>query len=485
MDNQAKQDQLGQELKNSFTKNAYCDEGDVLALAWHNERIGRFKLVNGQIEWLEFADEKYQHVFKSGPDEVEIRADRQEPLPDDKTPNMIKNLLPENTIFKILGHDDQRSYLKHGLRFLSNFSISPNAPYDLPLEGDYHITKLEKFTKDGTFNGKYAGPPCKTYGEELRKNLAERWINRYMPRYSGAELKVPMCLHEDGTIISTKNINTPFTHFMKIPPGENQEGWGVNEWMCMELAKRVGLDTAEHALIEINPELEPAVLIERFDIPDGIDETEEYMMIQDFCTLTGMSPDDKKTGSLESIAKLVKELSTTPDADIRILFKRAVLSVAINDADMHRKNISMMHKYDPEQEVFTSVRLSTAYDITSEIHDRPLEEKQSLSLANKKGKFKEKTILQFAKNIGLPEDEAKQIMQETMETVAHEAVNIARNLPEIAKKHQSCQYTADRIATIAVGNARKMGYKAPEWDDVASTTKISHHLIPREKIEYM
>ena len=453
---------LEQMILRDFSLVSLRQERVRLNVTWYNEKIGTILVSDDEVCWEGYANEDMKALF----------GDLLPTRDTDGMPQFLVNLVPDNEVFDHLGIDDQASYMKTGLRFSSNIVISPNAPYDKPVENRYHHAYFEDYVdQEGVFIGEYLGKPPATIEEEaLSKEFSKLWTNPYVPRYSGAEMKLPVTLQHAGML--QKAITTPFTHFIKFPTEGYKEGWGVNEWMCMQLAEATGLPTAKHALIEISEDLPPAYIVERFDINDESKQGSVRRLMHDFCTLAGMRPfkgvqDTREegitAGSLNKVAKTLKEYSTDPSQDLEDLFKRALVSIAVGDGDMHRKNISMIFRYDEINKKLLSANMSPAYDITSEIY----EDAQTVLPLNGKGNnFNRRHLVNFAKTIGIDPVRADEIITDTFTSIARRAVEISHNLPDIATKNRICVHTAHRITTIAVANARAMDCEVPEWEPI-------------------
>lgn len=434
-------------------------------LCWNGDRIGSFAAHGDELTWEGYSAPRYENLFTK--------------RPEDGMPYFLVNMHPDNKLFELLEQDEQISYIAGGLRYLCNLVISRNAPFDQPVLKDRLQTDFSRYIADGTFSGIYTGPFPKDGGEDLQESLKEYWRNRYVPRFSGAEVKMPATLHEFGVLQPA--ITTPFTHIIKFPTDTGKEGWGFNEWMCLELSEAAGLRTAQHALLPLGEGKPPALLVERFDIPHSPrGETHNWLLIQDFCTLAEMSPDDRGRGSMEQVAKVLRQHSTNPQTDLEDLYRRTVLAVAINDGDMHRKNIAMLFEYNPEKERYVNVRLSPTYDVTSEIWQYDNEQKQTLSVQGKTSGIKAKTLLGFGKTIGLSEERAQELLTEVTGRIADRAVEIARNMPQEAGQHEACRFTAARIATIAVKNAGLFGAPVPAWENVEAP-KATFKMIDGQK----
>lgn len=460
---------LSDQTKTSFGEAANSiglgASSDVITVCWYRQIIGTMSATEEGLRWNGFDTPEMEKFFG------EILPTREE----DSMPQFLVNLLPDNTVFEKLGINDQEEYLKSGLRFPSNTIVSTNAPFDLTFNNDYLTAHLEDFTDEtGVFTGAYQGKPPKSLEENaLAEELSSIWKNRYVPRYSGKEMKIPVTLQEQGEL--QKAISTPFTHFLKLPNEGLKEGWGFNEWMCMQLCKATGLPTAKHALIQIDENMPPAYLVERFDINHESRRGVVRRILQDFCTLAGMRPlndlqatnkEGMAAGTIEQISKTIRQFSTDPQKDVENLFQRSLVSIAVGDSDMHRKNISMLFRYDVGKGKEISANMSPAYDITSEIYEEEAKLTTVLAMGGKRNKFSRKSLVSTAKNMGLTEERANEIIDNTFTTIAERAVEIARNMPDIAKDNYACKYTAGRIATIAVNRAQTMGCPTPEWEPV-------------------
>lgn len=105
--------------------------------------------------------------------------------------------------------------------------------------------------------------------------------------------------------------------------------------------------------------------------------------------------------------------------------------------------------------------------MTSEIWQNDCDRKQVLPIGGKKSGLKACQLVAFGvKSAGLTEDRAKDILQEVATSVAARAVEIANAMPAAAARHECCVLNAQRIATIAVENARNLGAPTPEWESV-------------------
>lgn len=140
----------------------------------------------------------------------------------------------------------------------------------------------------------------------------------------------------------------------------------ANEHMCMQLARRVGLDVAQTRLVHVP---EPVLLVRRFDrveAPDGV----RRLHIVDGCQALGMSVAmkyERAYGDGADVAHLREgvsfpklfsliDLSPLPAVDRIGLLRWAIFQVLIGNTDAHGKNVSFF--YDER-----GLRLAPAYDL--------------------------------------------------------------------------------------------------------------------------
>ncbi len=247
---------------------------DTLGVYWYDRLIGSLVHEGDEIVW---AGQSPQYFKIFG-----VADETQEPC-------VIRNLEPEGWLSNVLDYRSQWPYLEEGLCFLSNIRIvAPQhkeaflalAPKDV-LKG-----RIENFRReDGVFSGVYEGPSGHGLISEMAKSIAAFWQDKAMPRLSGAQMKLPVCLHEDGRLVPSVGAENSFTHLLKLPGGGDKLGaLGALEWLSLQVAEKTGVETTKHALVALPNGLPPALVVERFDIPETSDDSRKILM-QDFCSL--------------------------------------------------------------------------------------------------------------------------------------------------------------------------------------------------------
>jgi serine/threonine-protein kinase HipA len=433
----------------------------ALGVYWYGQRIGTLtrQLQTKAVQWQGHAPELF-HLF-------DVDNCYEEPA-------VINNMQPEGWLSGVLSHNaDQWAYLEEGLVFLSNLRVVPDregeflslAPCDT-LKG-----RLQDFSaENGVFSGQYLGPSQEGIHQSMSQSVAAFWNDRAMPRLSGAQMKLPMCLHEDGRLVPAKGGGDSFTHILKLPGGGSAEklptegnlrSIGALEWFCLRVSEKVGINTAGHALVSLPHGFPPAVLVERFDIPENEGDSRRVLM-QDLCSLAKIPSHKKDTGSIEQCANLVKKVSTNWEEDKLALFDRVVLSYALRDGDMHRKNLSVLKAIEGTDSAEATVHLAPAYDTVSTVvyKDR---DQMMLPLDGKRGEFSGKTWENFGKFLEMDGSAARDRATILMKRIAEEAVALCRTLPPEITEHPDCVYALQRATTKIVEVVRKSGVETPEW----------------------
>lgn len=127
----------------------------------------------------------------------------------------------------------------------------------------------------------------------------------------------------------------------------------------------------------------PALVVERFDTRESVDDR-RMIALEDFCSVLDLPSQAKYDGTIERVAKAVRQLSTAPDEDVRIVIKRALFAWLIADGDMHLKNMALLKIAEPGGERFRSVRVAPLYDaVTTRVFPRLHRDRMALELNGK------------------------------------------------------------------------------------------------------
>jgi len=145
------------------------------------------------------------------------------------------------------------------------------------------------------------------------------------------------------------------THIVKFWEQNEYPQLAANEYFCLEVAEKCGLDVPPHRLAEDGL----ALVIDRFDLrPDGT-----YRGFEDFCVLNARRTEQKYSGSYEtSVMKRFAQFANSPHVgeDLEWLFTLVVINCAVRNGDAHLKNFGIV--YD---DVLGEARLAPVYDLVT------------------------------------------------------------------------------------------------------------------------
>lgn len=400
-----------------------------LLVAWHGDPLGR--LTHDGFEW------RWIPQKRSGPALV------RETTPG-KLPAFIESLLPEGWLAQVLHERDERDALRRGRRYMSNIAIAPNRAELAALPADVLTAPLTAFTDAGRFTGRYAGPGRGEIEETFEQNLARLFARAETPRLSGVQIKAPMSLTADGDLIPA--IDLPFTHILKPAGTAGFETLPVVEWLCLEFGRAAGFEVPAAALIEMPDGMAPALVVERFDIRRS-PQDQRRLALEDFCSILDLPTSAKYDGTIERMAKGLRQLSTNPAADLDILFRRAVFAWLIADGDMHLKNLAMLKTAEPGAKAFTAVRFAPLYDaVTTRVFPGLGGDRMALKLNGKDDRLSPQDFLALARTIGLTVGDAEAAMAELAARLAEHAATL--RLPDFTGQSEAAKAAQDKVIAI-------------------------------------
>jgi serine/threonine-protein kinase HipA len=355
-----------------------------LTVAWHGRPIGH--LTHDGFEW------RWTPLEGAGPPLV------RQTTPG-KLPPFIVSLLPEGWLETVLEDRDERAMLRSGKRYMSNITIVERQGELAALPPDVLLTRLEGHTRGGVFTGHYAGPGRGDIEESFERNLARLYESPETPRLSGVQIKAPMYLDAGGTL--SPGTSKPFTHILKPAGTGGFEALPVIEWLSMALGMEAGFAVPATALVAMPDGMPPALIVERFDIREGLGD-ERMLALEDFCSVLDLPAQAKYSGTMERIARAVRPLSTAPEEDLLIILRRALFAWLIADGDMHLKNMALLKIAEPGAKQFRNVGIAPLYDaVTTRVFPRLQRDRLALKLNGKDDRLKRADFRAFAGTAGL------------------------------------------------------------------------------------
>ncbi|MBB3527604.1 type II toxin-antitoxin system HipA family toxin [Rhizobium sp. BK456] len=356
-----------------------------LIVAWHGVPISN--LVHDGFEW------RWKASDSDGPPLV------RQTTPG-RLPPFIESLLPEGWLNRVLNNPDERAELRTGKRYMSNITIVERASELMALPADILLTRLNGFTANHLFTGTYAGPGRGDIHDTFEQNLAKIFATGATPRLSGVQIKAPMFLDADGTLMPSSN--KPFTHILKPAGTSGFEALPAIEWQSMELGRAAGFIVPAIALVAMPDGMPHALAVERFDIRTSPDDMRR-LALEDMASVLGVRAEDKYSGTMERIAAALRPLSTDADTDLLLVLRRALFAWLIADGDMHLKNMAVLKVAEPGRGDFSSVRMAPLYDaVTTRVFPNLQNDHMALKISGKDERLKRADFRHFAATAGIP-----------------------------------------------------------------------------------
>jgi serine/threonine-protein kinase HipA len=400
-----------------------------LIVAWHGAPIGH--LIHDGFEW------RWKPNGGEGPSLI------RQTTPG-KLPPFIVSLLPEGWLEQVLKEKDERKLLRSGKRYMSNIAVVESEAELAELPQDALLTRLRKFTKEGAFTGRYDGPGRSQLEENFERNLAQIYARADTPRLSGVQIKAPMYLDADAVL--SPATGRPFTHILKPAGTSGYDALPVVEWVAMRLGQAAGFDAPATALLAMPDKMPPALVVERFDIRAGHNDT-RMLALEDLCSVLDLPTADKYKSTMERVARAVRPLSTSPEEDVLIVLKRALFAWLIADGDMHLKNMALLKIAEPGDKQFRSVRMAPLYDaVTTRVFPNLKHDRMALKLNGKDDNLRRTDFRALATTAGLRAADADGAIDEIVERLLGAIEKIA--LPKAVEAGADARRSVSEVLEI-------------------------------------
>lgn len=302
-----------------------------------------------------------------------VELSRQLPLRDGQTasyegrgmPAFIENTLPEGWTERMvlasnkLSREDLFGILSTTRKYLSNLTLRPLGIPEDELVFDALRLRLDDLPRvaPGTVAASEAIGKEPDDPDLWRRTQADGPL-----RISGVQAKLPVSLTEaKGTLrVGLGDLRHPATHILKYPSSDFPQ-IVENEWATMELARRVGLNTASVAMVQFPAESRfrnrgRSLLIERYDIPARTalhrnPSSLRLMLQEDACSLLLLPRAAKYSTSMERIATALHEAGVPEDPKkngLWLFLRQVIFSWIVGNGDLHAKNVAVMRFLRPE-----------------------------------------------------------------------------------------------------------------------------------------
>lgn len=189
-------------------------------------------------------------------------------------------------------------------------------------------------------------------------NIYQSVAHDYGAKFSLAGAQDKFCtIYQDKSLFLSMG-DEPSTHIAKINLDFRNSQTVYNEYYCMNLAARVGLNVPKVSLIG---EKHPILLIERYDRKIQQDQVRRLHQ-EDFCQAqsypSSLKYEDKGGPSAAQNFFLIKKYCDQPLKDLNSYLDWIAFNLIIGNNDSHSKNLSLLHQSK-------QCRLAPFYDLLS------------------------------------------------------------------------------------------------------------------------
>lgn len=198
----------------------------------------------------------------------------------------------------------------------------------------------------------------------------------------------------------------------------HRESLPLVEWVGSRLARGVGLDVPDAVLLHMPDGMPPALVVERFDIRPQPDDP-RWLAMEDMCSVLDLAPHDKYTGTIERVAKAVRALSTSPEAELLVLLRRVLFAWRIADGDMHLKNMALLKTGYRGETTFRRVILAAVYDaLTTRVFPGLHHDRMALKLGGKDDGLRRADFVGLATRSGLRAGDAEAAIDDLLQRLS-------------------------------------------------------------------
>lgn len=232
---------------------------------------------------------------------------------------------------------------------------------DLDLLAVVGRSQIGRLRYSGLNEGLHEDVPFQSVDEILRARRGGQLFDHLLSafaKYSGVSGVQPKVMVRDTHPTQTVAGRAPSlrgaTHIVKFWDDRKYAELAANEFFCLSVARRLGLEVPRFELSDDGD----ALVVERFDLVDGA-----YLGVEDFCVLNARSTVEKYRGSYEtSVFKRLTQFVSPErlDTSLQALFKLFVLNCALRNGDAHLKNFGVIYPA-----IDGDVRLAPVYDIVT------------------------------------------------------------------------------------------------------------------------
>ena len=293
--------------------------------------------------------------------------------------------------------------------------------------------------------------------EELERGLAENillpqtnLISKMGTRLSiaGAQNKLPVLWKDNRFFVPEADSFAPTNAILK-PASPRFPDLHKNELFCMKLARAVGLDVPDAALVSFGDSL--AYVVKRYDrveVEGGIKRLHQ----EDFCQALGVSRvhkyEETRGPGFAACGQLLLRPEVFDAAGARDnLIRCALFNYLIGNCDAHAKNFSLIYGKD------TGICLAPFYDLVSTRAYPNLSPRFAMSIGKtwEHDEINKDSWKRFAKSLTVRDKLVFTLMEELIDSVSGRLEDVYGQLIEEYGRSKVC---ADIKKTVEVGLTR-------------------------------
>jgi hypothetical protein len=386
-------------------------------------------------------------------------------------PAFFENLLPETDVIE---SNRLAGFLEDERDLMGDISIRKKNSIKPPNTSYLREKLMDNLDNNSVFTGELKNIGILN-GDHAQK--AELLEETEQVRMSGFASKIPVLLSKlnNKATIQPCLSGESFTHIFKIPNNEKLAKLQLCEWFGMSIARESGVTVPSFGLVINNGsnlskstdpiplnieslskqmfnfssilDTYPNYLIERFDLSH---EGDNLLSVgEDFASIMNVVSSTKYDLEMDSIAKILKELSSDWEGDREVLLRHLIVNILVGNNDLHAKNISLLKTYDSETKEMVNCKLSPAYDIVcmepSLLGLKNLNSTHGMYLHGKRD-FGLETLMQFAKSsLEFTEEEANIIIGDACSKALKFASKLGEDIPNVIKTSHPSSVTNIRI----------------------------------------
>jgi serine/threonine-protein kinase HipA len=236
-----------------------------------------------------------------------------------------------------------------------------------------------------------AQPPVLDFDLKQLDEIARQIVIKSIA-VTGVQPKLSLQLEKHKGETSRLTIVGLYGDYILKPPSQSYADLPQNEDVTMHLAAMVKINTAAHCLIRLTSG-ELAYITKRFDRHKN-----EKIAVEDLCQLSENLTEHKYRGSIEKMAKVVKQHVANTGIEMQRLFELVLFCYLTGNADMHLKNFALI------ENAIGFYQLSPAYDLLSTAlvltEDK---EESALNINGKKNRLQRNDFDALAANLNIHE----------------------------------------------------------------------------------